>query len=367
MKKSTEQIITKALLPSVLCAVVFSVASAVSFEQESAGGFAYFSLTVAIVAWISVIVEVLLVYEALVDKWFSKDHSIIATLWFVASIYFAISLTPNKAVDLRTFGMAIVLFIMIFGIPYYIGIRFLRSYYDKVIAKVFKKNKVPAVLPEEKTTDSTVSEETPDAVNNSITTGEPDDISLAETDTGSELDDVAVNNLVTESTKDKVATNDPTTSSPLNSKMSQEDEIKVIDDMISALPKELVQSLPEKLQVNNCLFLLVLFREEGYLNREFKPIITTTYKDGSVEINQTLYAYIANIICTVLNIKFGKWTIFESFWNLNNAAQLLHNFKANTEDSSSEHQVRIAKMLRRATRLRPKIDSNPLREIIDKH
>lgn len=362
MKKSTEQIINKALLPTVLCAVVFSVASAVSFEFESAGDFSYFALTIAIIAWICLIIEFILVYETLVDKWFSKDHSLIASLWFLASIYIAIILTPDKAVDVRTFVILIAIFASVFCIPYYIGVRYCKGYYEKFIAKYFKKKENPVALPVE-TTNKDVADTNSDA-RKSVPT---ELLFEKNADTDEVCSTYLIDEHATEPSKEEVVSNDPTVSSPLNAKLTQEEEAKVIDDMVAALPKEQVESLPIKLQVNNCLFLLVMFREEGYLDSQFKPVITTTYKDGSVEINQTLYAYIANIICTVLNIKQGKWVIFEEFWNIKNAAQLLHNFNASTEDSSNEHQVRISKMLRRATRLRPKLESVPLRGIIDKH
>ena len=113
--------------------------------------------------------------------------------------------------------------------------------------------------------------------------------------------------------------------------------------------------------------MLVLFREEGYLDHNFMPTVTTVEKNGKSGINQTLYTYIANIVSEVLSIKMGKWAIFKEFWSLNNPAQLLKNLDYDTDKNSNEHQIRIGKMLRKATRLRPDIETEELRRIMNKH
>ena len=59
---------------------------------------------------------------------------------------------------------------------------------------------------------------------------------------------------------------------------------------------ELIRKLPETLQTNDALFLLVLFREDGYLGTDFRPLM----KKEDDEINQTLYAYIASALCACL-------------------------------------------------------------------
>lgn len=140
--------------------------------------------------------------------------------------------------------------------------------------------------------------------------------------------------------------------------MKQDDEIKHYDALVSQVNPELIMMLPETLQTNDALFLLVLFREDGYLNTDFQPLM----KKEDDEINQTLYAYIANALCAALKIRKGKWVIFEKFWPLNNGAQLASNFKAASKANPSEHQRHIAKLLRKATRLRPKLDTYDLEE-----
>ena len=140
--------------------------------------------------------------------------------------------------------------------------------------------------------------------------------------------------------------------------MKQVDEIRHYDHLISQVQPEKIKKLPEALQTNDALFLLVLFREDGYLGADFQPLM----KKEDDEINQTLYAYIANALCAALKIRKGKWVIFEKFWPLNNGAQLASNLKAATKDNPSEHQRHIAKLLRKATRLRPGLDTYDLEE-----
>ena len=75
--------------------------------------------------------------------------------------------------------------------------------------------------------------------------------------------------------------------------MKQEDEIRHYDSLVSKVQPEQIRRLPESLQTNDALFLLVLFREDGYLDTDFQPLM----KKEDDEINQTLYAYIASALC----------------------------------------------------------------------
>ena len=89
----------------------------------------------------------------------------------------------------------------------------------------------------------------------------------------------------------------------------------------------------------------MLFREDGYLDADFQPLM----KKEDDEINRTLYAYIANAMCATLKM-------------LNNGAQLASNLKAASKDNPSDHQRHISKLLRKATRLRPRLDTYDLEE-----
>lgn len=55
--------------------------------------------------------------------------------------------------------------------------------------------------------------------------------------------------------------------------MKQEDEIRHYDSLVSKVQPELIRKLPETLQTNDALFLLVLFREDGYLDTDFRPLM----------------------------------------------------------------------------------------------
>ncbi len=140
--------------------------------------------------------------------------------------------------------------------------------------------------------------------------------------------------------------------------MKQEDEIWHYDRLVSQVRPELVKKLPEALRTNDALFLLVLFREDGYLDADFQPFVKKE-DDG---INQSLYAYIAVALCAALKIRKGKWVIFEKFWPLNNGAQSASNLKAALRDNPTEHQRHIAMLLRKATRFRPRLDTYDLGE-----
>ena len=138
----------------------------------------------------------------------------------------------------------------------------------------------------------------------------------------------------------------------------QEDEIRHYDSLVAKVRPELVRRLPEALQTNDALFLLVLFREDGYLDADFRPLMKKD--DGG--FNQTLYAYIADALCAALKIRKGKWVIFGKFWSLNNGAQLAGNLRSASKGSPTEHQRHIAKLLRKAARLRPRLDTYDLGE-----
>ena len=298
MKRKSEQFIIGILLPvTVIVVVVFSTITMVAFHLAStAAGFIF--ATIAVVAWIGIVIEFMLVYEALVDRWFSKDRSVISAIWFIISAFIAIKFTPNKGIDWTTFIIATLLFFAIFLVPYIIGVRYgmtIMKPMNKLIDKISRKEK----MEKERQIEAVIS------------------------------------------------------STTVSSRISHEDEATLYDNMIGELVPALVKGLPEKLQSNDALFLLVLFREDGYLNQDFKPTIT---KEPRV-INQTLYAFIADAFSQALNIKLGKWSTFEELWSLNNGAQLLSNFKTASKDNPTEHQRRIAKLLRKATRLRPKLET----------
>ena len=138
--------------------------------------------------------------------------------------------------------------------------------------------------------------------------------------------------------------------------MSQEEEAEYYEKMVAGIPSDIKTQFPQPLQSEDALFLMLLLREGGFLDNELRPAIMK--EDG--EINQTLYAYIADAVCTALNIRQGKWKIFEKLWPINNGTQTVSRYKQETKDASTQYQKQIARMLRKATRIRPGLDTYDL-------
>lgn len=306
MKRLSDNFLTMLMPLTMVAATAFSMVAVIAFCMEATtAGFVFFTLST--VGWIGLIAELFLLYDIIIDKWFSKDRSVLAASWFVISLLLAFIFTPDKHMDWSTCIIMLSLFAVLFLLPSIIGMAYgkrIKSWmmqrWDKLIPQ--KQQNTDGLV--EKQIKAVLSASTPPAA------------------------------------------------------MKQEDEIKYYDSLVLQVKPELIMKLPETLQTNDALFLLVLFREDGYLDTDFQPLM----KKEDDEINQTLYAYIANALCAALKIRKGKWVIFEKFWPLNNGAQLASNFKAASKDNPSEHQRHIAKLLRKATRLRPKLDTYDLEE-----
>lgn len=306
MKRLSDNFLMMLLPLTVVAATAFGVVAAVAFHMESAtAGFVFSALSMA--GWIGLLVEFFLLYDLIIDKWFSKDRSVLTVSWFVVSLLLAFIITPDKHVDWSTFMVMLSLFAMLFLLPCIIGMAYgkrIKSWLQRQWRNLVPKKKQDADEPVDRQIESILSASTPTVMTR------------------------------------------------------QEDEIRHYDSLVSHVQPELVRNLPEALQTNDALFLLVLFREDGYLDADFRPLIKK--EDG--EINQTLYAYIADALCTALVIRKGKWVIFEKFWSLNNGAQLASNLRSASKGNPSEHQRHIAKLLRKAARLRPRLDTYDLGE-----
>ncbi|KAA5393252.1 hypothetical protein EAJ02_14020 [Phocaeicola dorei] len=295
------------LLPlTVVAATAFGLVAAVAFRMEATTA-AFVFTALSIVGWIGLVVEFFLLYDIIIDKWLSKDRSVLTASWFVVSLLIAFILTPDKHMDWSTFIVMASLFAVLFLLPCIIGM----AYGERI--KSWLRQRWNRFVPGKRQ---------------------------------------AVDKQVEKQIGAVISTPTPPVS------MKQVDEIRHYDHLISQVQPEKIKKLPEALQTNDALFLLVLFREDGYLGADFQPLM----KKEDDEINQTLYAYIANALCAALKIRKGKWVIFEKFWPLNNGAQLASNLKAATKDNPSEHQRHIAKLLRKATRLRPRLDTYDLEE-----
>ena len=271
MKRFSDNSLTMLLPLTVAAATAFSLVAVVAFHMEATtAGFVFSALS--IVGWIGLIAEFFLLYDILIDKWLSKDRSVLTASWFIISLLLAFIFTPHKHIDWSTCIIMTSLFAVVFLLPYIIGMA-----YGKHI-KLWLQQRWHRIFPQKRKCADRMVEKQIEAVLSAST-------------------------------------------SPVM--MKQEDEIRHYDNLVSQVEPELIKRLPETLQTNDALFLLVLFREDGYLDTDFQPLM----KKEDDEINQTLYAYIASALCAALKIRKGKWVIFEKFWPLNNGAQLASNFK----------------------------------------
>lgn len=306
MKRLSDNFLTMLLPLTAVAATAFGMVAAVAFRMEATtAGFIFSALS--IIGWIGLVAEFFLFYDIIIDKWFSKDRSVLTASWFVISLLLAFIFTPDKRMDWSTSIVMVSLFAVLFLLPCIIGMAYGRQ------MKSWLLQRWNRLVPKKRQNPDGLVEKQIEAVLSASTL--------------------------------------PTT-------MKQEDEIRHYDSLVSQVKPELIMKLPETLQTNDALFLLVLFREDGYLDTDFLPLM----KKEDDEINQTLYAYIASALCAALKIRKGKWVIFEKLWPLNNGAQLASNFKTAYRDNPSEHQRHIAKLLRKATRLRPKLDTYDLEE-----
>lgn len=306
MKRLSDNSLMMLLPLTVVAATVFGVFTAVAFHMEAAtAGFVFSALSIS--GWIALLVEFFLLYDIITDKWFSKDRSVLTASWFVVSLLLAFIITPNKHVDWSTFMVMLSLFAVFFLLPCIIGMAYgkqIRSWLQRQWRTFVPKRKQDTDEPVDRQIESILSASTPPVM------------------------------------------------------PRQEDETRHYDSLVAKIQPELVRELPEALQTNDALFLLVLFREDGYLDADFRPLMKKD--DGG--INQTLYAYVADALCAALKIRKGKWVIFGKFWSLNNGAQLAGNLKSASKGNPTEHQRHIAKLLRKTTRLRPRLDTYDLGE-----
>ena len=294
------------LLPLTLtAAIALTMFAVIAFRMEANTEgfvFSFFSLS----AWIALVSEFFLLYDSIIDKWLSKDRSVMAATWFLLSLLLSFILTPDKHLDWSTAIVMLSLFAVIFLLPYMVCM-----VYGKQISSFLLRLWNERVMKRKKGMEETVS-------------------------------------------KTEEAQTITPSSTPKS--MSQEEEAAYYEKMVASIPSCVKDQLSQTLQSVDALFLLLLFQEGGFLDNELKPAIRK--EDG--EINQTLYAYIADAVCTALNIRQGKWKIFEKLWPINNGAQTVSRYKQETKDASTQYQKQIARLLRKATRIRPGLDTYDL-------
>ncbi|MCC8038048.1 MAG: hypothetical protein LIP02_07955 [Bacteroidales bacterium] len=62
-----------------------------------------------------------------------------------------------------------------------------------------------------------------------------------------------------------------------------------------------------------------------------------------------------------------KWPAFEAWWDLNEPSKKLHDYQRSTEGKPNEDQKLIAKIMRKATRIRPDLESVAIRKMLVKY
>ena len=94
MKRISDNILTMLLPLTVVAATAFSLVAAVAFRMgATTAGFVF--ATLSIVGWIGLVAEFFLLYDIIIDKWLSKDRSVLTASWFVISLLLAFILTPD--------------------------------------------------------------------------------------------------------------------------------------------------------------------------------------------------------------------------------------------------------------------------------
>ena len=106
------------LLPLTLtAATALTIFAVIAFRMEANTEgfvFSFFSLS----AWIALVSEFFLLYDSIIDKWLSKDRSVMAATWFLLSLLLSFILTPDKHLDWSTAIVMLSLFAVIFLLPY---------------------------------------------------------------------------------------------------------------------------------------------------------------------------------------------------------------------------------------------------------
>ena len=100
MKRISDNILTMLLPLTVVAATAFSLVAAVAFRMgATTAGFVF--ATLSIVGWIGLVAEFFLLYDIIIDKWLSKDRSVLTASWFVISLLLAFILTPRQTYGLE--------------------------------------------------------------------------------------------------------------------------------------------------------------------------------------------------------------------------------------------------------------------------
>ena len=107
----------------MVAATAFSLVAAVAFRMGAAtAGFVF--ATLSIIGWTGLVAEFFLLYDIIIDKWLSKDRSVLTASWFVLSLLLAFIFTPDKRMDWSTCIVMVSLFAVLFLLPCIIGMAY---------------------------------------------------------------------------------------------------------------------------------------------------------------------------------------------------------------------------------------------------
>ena len=123
MKRLSDNFLTMLLPLTVVAATAFGLVSAVAFRMEATTA-AFVFTALSIVGWIGLVIEFFLLYDIIIDKWLSKDRSVLTASWFVVSLLLAFILTPDKHLNWSTVIVMVTRFAVLFLLPYSIGMAY---------------------------------------------------------------------------------------------------------------------------------------------------------------------------------------------------------------------------------------------------
>ena len=123
MKRLSDNFIVLLLPLTAVAAIALGIVAVAAFRMEATtAGFIFTALSLAV--WISLVAEFFLLYDTIIDKWFSKGRSVLTATWFLVSLLLAFIFTPDKRVDWNTGIIILSLLAVFFLLPYIIGMAY---------------------------------------------------------------------------------------------------------------------------------------------------------------------------------------------------------------------------------------------------
>lgn len=95
MKRISDNFLTMLLPLTVVAATAFSLVAAIAFRMgATTAGFVF--ATLSIIGWIGLVAEFFLLYDIIIDKWLSKDRSVLTASWFSYRCCLPLFLLPTN-------------------------------------------------------------------------------------------------------------------------------------------------------------------------------------------------------------------------------------------------------------------------------